>query len=107
MKEHRKGKRVPLDVYLNKFVRGVPFMVRARDISPEGIYLTQLLEPQTEEERVGVQFQLPGSREIIYAEGKVVRDEEAGGAAGNGVHFTLITDHHRKLIRKYIARRAA
>ncbi|MBI5547965.1 MAG: PilZ domain-containing protein [Deltaproteobacteria bacterium] len=108
MPEKRTCRRVPLDVYLNKFIKGVPFMARARDISPEGIFLTRLLEPQADDGRVGVQFQLPGTREVIYAEGEVVRDANRGGRApGSGIRFTLITEYHRRLIERYIARHQA
>lgn len=106
MTEKRTTNRVALDVYMNKFIKGVPFMVRARDISANGIYLTQLIEPQAGDGRVGVQFQLPGVKEVIYAEGEVVRDMKRGRASGNGVRFTLITDYHRRLIEKFVARKA-
>ncbi len=107
MTEKRTNRRVPLDVYLNKFIQGVPFMARAKDISREGIYLTRLIEPAKGESRVGVQFQLPGTREVIYAEGEVVRDGERNAARGNGIRFTLITDYHRRLIERYVARQVA
>jgi len=106
MTEKRTTRRVPLDVYLNKFIKGVPFMARAKDISPDGIFLTQLLEPTADDARVGVQFQLPGTREVIYAEGEIVREYSRGQLAGNGVRFTLITDHHRRLIERFVARAA-
>ncbi len=102
MSEQRHSRRVPLDVYLNKFIKGVPFMARARDISAEGIYLTQLIEPTGTVQRVGLQFQLPGCNEIIYAEGEVVRDVEKEAARGHGVRFTLLTDYHRRLIERFI-----
>ena len=107
MTEKRTNRRVPLDVYLNKFIKGVPFMARARDISPDGIYLTRLLEPEAAESRIGVQFQLPGTKEVIYAEGEVVLDTRRGRATGNGIRFTLITDYHRRLIERYVTRHAA
>ena len=106
MTEQRKTRRVPLDVYLNKFIRGVPFMVRARDISPEGIFLTQLIEPTAGEARVGIQFQLPGTSEVIYAEGEIVRDVEHSRGGGHGIRFTLLTGYHRRLIERYVARHA-
>jgi hypothetical protein len=106
MTEHRRNRRVPLDVYLNKFIKGVPFMARARDISTEGIYLTQLIEPSLGLQRVGLQFQLPGCSEVIYAEGEVVRDVEKGKARGHGVRFTLLTEYHRRLIERFIRRAA-
>ena len=104
MPEKRTARRVPMDVYLNKFIKGVPFMARAKDISPEGIYLTQLLEPEAADGRIGVQFQLPGTHEVIYAEGEIVRDGKRNRATGHGIRFTLITDYHRRLVERYIRR---
>ena len=105
--EKRISRRVPLDVYLNKFIKGVPFMARANNISPDGIFLTQLIEPLADDARIGVQFQLPGSKEVIYAEGEIVREAHRGRADGNGVRFTLITDYHRRLIERFVTRAPA
>jgi hypothetical protein len=104
MTDQRKTQRVPLDIYLNKFIRGVPFMVRARDISPEGIFLTQLIEPDAGEPRVGLQLQLPGTSEVIYAEGEIVRDGHSPRGGGHGIRFTLLTGYHRRLIERYVWR---
>lgn len=109
MSDKRKQTRVPLDVYLNKYVAGVPYMARSADISSEGLGLATLIEPEAAGRRVGLQFQLPGSEEVIYAEGEVVRewaslDERNEGA---GVRFTLLTERHRKLIDQYVSRAAA
>jgi hypothetical protein len=104
MANHRKTKRAPLDVYLNKFVGGVPHLSRASDISAEGVSLARLLEPEQGGKRVGLQFQLPGSEEIIYAEGEVVRDwVNAKQETRSGVKFTLLTDRHRKMIDRYVS----
>ncbi len=109
MSDKRKAKRVPLDIYLNKYIGGVPHLVRAADISQEGLSLSRLIEPQHEHKRVGLQFQLPGSEEIIYAEGEVVREWVQLDAArskneNSGVRFTLLTERHRKLIDAYVER---
>ena len=106
MFEQRLSYRVPLDIYLNKFIRGVPYMSRSRDISRDGIFLNQLLEPVNEGERIGVQFQLPGTNEVIYAEGHIVRERQKAGRVGHGIRFTLITDYHRRLIDRFIRRSA-
>lgn len=102
MIDQRRARRVPLDIYLNKFIKGIPFMARARDISQQGIYLTQLIEPDKKDERIGIQFLLPGTREVIYAEGQIVREEQRGRATGHGIRFTLITEQHRRLIASYV-----
>ncbi|MCP3099499.1 PilZ domain-containing protein [Myxococcus sp. K15C18031901] len=107
MSDKRKTKRAPLDIYLNKYMGGVPYMSRAADISPDGVSLSRLIEPQHDAKRVGLQFQLPGSEEIIYAEGEVVREwvELASSKRErSGVRFTLLTERHRKMIDAYVDR---
>ncbi len=108
MSEKRRISRVPLDIYLNKYVAGVPYMARTSDISPEGLNLAHLIEPQIAGKRVGLQFQLPGSEEVIYAEGEVVREwvDSRASSDGSGIRFTLLTDRHRKMIDQYVARHA-
>ena len=79
MAEQRRTGRAQIDILLNKYVGGVPYTARARDISPGGVRLARLLEPEHAGKRVGLQFQLPGSSEVIYAEGEVVRGVGGGG----------------------------
>lgn len=104
----RKNGRVPLDIYLNKYVGGVPYMTRSSDISRDGLSLAHLIEPHAAGKRVGLQFQLPGSEEVIYAEGEIVREWVQAGvrkkAEGSGIKFTLLTERHRRLIEQYVAR---
>jgi hypothetical protein len=108
MSDKRKAMRVPLDIYLNKYMEGVPYMVHAADISQEGVGLGHLIEPEQGERRVGLQFQLPGSEEVIYAEGEVVREWVEAGThkekERSGVRFTLLTSRHRQMINQYVAR---
>lgn len=105
MSDKRKTNRVPLDIYLNKYVAGVPYMARTADISREGVALARLIEPSMHGKRVGLQFQLPGSEEVIYAEGEIVREwAQLGKKEGSGVRFTLITERHRRLIDQYVTR---
>ena len=104
MSEKRKTSRVPLDIYLNKYVAGVPYMARTADISREGVALAHLIEPDLNGKRVGLQFQLPGTEEVIYAEGEIVREwAELGKKEGSGIRFTLITERHRRLIDHYVS----
>lgn len=106
MSEKRKQTRVPMDIYLNKYVAGVPYMARSADISKEGVGLAHLIEPSMHGKRVGLQFQLPGSEEVIYAEGEIVREwaDMDQNEEGSGVRFTLVTERHRRLIEQYISR---
>lgn len=100
--EHRKSPRAPLDVYLNKVVGEDLFMCRATDISAEGIYLSSLIEPDWDGSRVALEFALPGSQEVIWAGGEVVRDGLRGQAEGAGIRFTALPDRYRRLIEDYV-----
>jgi hypothetical protein len=105
MTDHRRKARAPLDIYLNKYLGGVPYMARTANISPEGLSLSRLIEPTHAGKRVGLQFQLPGSEEVIYAEGEVVREwVGASRREGAGIRFTLLTERHRRMIDAYVAR---
>ncbi len=109
MSDKRRNGRVPLDIYLNKYVAGVPYMARASNISKEGVSLAHLIEPSQNGRRVGLQFQLPGSEEVIYAEGEVVREwaELTRKREGSGIRFTLLTERHKRLIEQYVTRHTA
>jgi c-di-GMP-binding flagellar brake protein YcgR len=106
MSNQRKQNRVALDVFMNKYVAGVPYMTRASDISREGVGLAHLIEPDQSGKRVGLQFQLPGSEEVIYAEGEVVREwaDLDNREEGSGIRFTLLTERHRRLIDQFCTR---
>ena len=107
MIEKRRARRAQLDIYLNKYVDGVPYLARTSDISPTGVALAQLIEPSPADSRVGLQFQLPGSLELIYVEGEVVRRWAGKNCNRSGVRFTLIAERHRKLIGEFVDRGAA
>lgn len=105
LNDQRKRNRARLDIYLNKYVQGVPYMARAADISADGLSLANLIEPHHAGKRVGLQFQLPGSEEVIYAEGEVVREWVGSHhKEGAGVRFTLMTERHRKLVDAFVSR---
>jgi len=107
MIEKRRAPRARLDIYLNKYVGGVPYLARTSDISPTGVALAHLIEPSHADPRVGLQFQLPGSAELIYIEGEVVRRWAGKNCDRSGVRFTLIAERHRKLIGEFVERAAA
>jgi c-di-GMP-binding flagellar brake protein YcgR len=109
----RKNPRVALDIFLNKFIEGTPYLCRTTDISAEGMYVGALIEPElaaaneTDGQVIGLQFQLPGTEEVIYAEGEVVRSQQKKRAKGYGVRFTHLARRHQQLIEQYVRHRVA
>ena len=102
--ENRVVNRKSLDVYMNKYIGDEPFMVRTADISPTGIYLHKLIEPDLPEgSMVSLEFQLPHTDEVIWARGAVMRESQRWGTSGVGVWFTILPDGYRQMIEDYVA----
>ena len=111
----RQANRVEVDFYLNKIIGDEPHLARARDISTEGIYVYKILEPEVGSSSgcIGLEFQLPGTDETIWAVGEIVRDEPAlttrRKIPENGValRFTRIGDSDRRKIQVFVRKMGA
>ena len=100
--DRRNDRRRPVDVFVNRFLNGYPFMCRAMDISRTGMKLVPLLEPTDKTPRfMGLQFQLPGTREVISASGEAVFADGEDGPVG--VRFTRLSPVEADLIEKFVA----
>ena len=104
MSTYRKSPRVPLNVYLNKFVGNSPFMCRAANISEEGIFLASLIEPEHRGASVSLEFALPGDEEVMWAHGTVVREGTHRDCEAAAIRFTVIPDKYRRRIADYVQR---
>ncbi|MCA9547744.1 MAG: PilZ domain-containing protein [Myxococcales bacterium] len=101
----RVNRRAPLDLYINKVVDGVPFLARTRDISRGGVYVERLLEPLAHlDAPVAVEFVLPESDEVIWAEAEVVHGDPERGV---GLRFKGLDPYFAGLIGAYVAHAAA
>ncbi len=87
-RERRNAKRKEIDLLVNRFLNGYPYMCKATDISRTGMRLARLREPNQKSgpRFMGLQFQLPGSQHVITASGEMVFDDHRRGELG--VHFT-------------------
>lgn len=109
---HRRGKRerrqvgvrVPVDIILNKYIKGRPYLCRATNLGRGGLLVHRVREPSSEETRVGLQFQLPGDDRVITCAGEIVH--EHAWADASGVRFTCLSPEHQALIDAYLARAA-
>lgn len=94
----RTGRRVPVDIYVNKVIDGVPHLARTRDISRSGLYLHRLLEPEAPSgARIAVELVLPGTDEVLWAEAEVVRDADGG----SGLRFVDLTPRQERLLAAF------
>jgi hypothetical protein len=101
--DRRSHRRAPLDVLANRFLDGYPYLCRATDISTRGIRLRRFNEPSARTRYVGLQFQLPGSDEILTASGEVVSSDE--GTQAVGIRFTHLAPKTRAAIERYLSPR--
>jgi hypothetical protein len=98
--EKRRTARVPVDMLLNKFIKGRPYICRASNISHKGLLVHRVHEPFSGECQVGLQFMLPGTDRIITCAGKILY--EHGWVSANGIRFTSVSAEHQKWIDEFI-----
>lgn len=96
--DRRKSHRTAVDLYMNRYLDGEPFMCRATDISRTGIRLEPLIEPDRPHRYMGLEFRLPGSDRVITASGEAVVDLRGRTV---GIRFTRIAPEHADLIDDY------
>jgi hypothetical protein len=92
-----------VDLLINRFLNGYPYLCRATNISRTGIGIVPLNEPAGTTRFVGLQFQLPGSQEIVTASGEAVF---ASGSRGPvGIRFTRVPPASAEQIGRFVAGR--
>lgn len=103
----RQHERAGLDLYINKIIGDEPHLTRVRDISVSGVYLYKLLEPEDTAggTSVGLELELPGTRDTIWAAGEIVRKENATAGEGVAIKFTRIAAHDRRMIADFVESR--
>jgi hypothetical protein len=82
----------------------------ATNVSPTGLYVHRTYEAGLkrlqfgrEDRYVQLEFELPGTSEIIWARGEVRYDDvETQLLHGTGVHLTDIARAHARLLRDYV-----
>jgi hypothetical protein len=108
MANQRKTDRAPIDIYLNKIIDEARHLAKAQDISVDGMWVSRILEPRSEQRAVGLEFQLPGTAEVINAAGEVIREDvRAGGEGdveGSAIRFTHMASRYRRMIEVYVSR---
>lgn len=99
----RQGLRMPLQLFLNTYSEDKTERCMSLNISPDGIFLNRLFQPETQDpSTVVMEFQLPGMSEVIWAKGEVCYDKTDEYFHKTGVRFTTIAKKHRELLKDYI-----
>jgi hypothetical protein len=103
--ERRADPRREVDLLLNRFVNGYPYLCRATDISRSGVRIVPLHEPAGAPRFMGLQFQLPGCDEVVTASGEMVVAPGRDGSVG--VRFTRVPPGVAEQIGRFLGQRGA
>jgi len=99
--DRRYNKRVKVDMFINRFLNGQPYMCRMVDISRTGIRLAPMLEPNASQgpSYMGLQFQLPDRNDILTASGvAITRDDKTVG-----IRFTSLPPDSAWAIESFLS----
>jgi hypothetical protein len=100
--DRRLGFRVPLEMFLNEYVQDRAHRALTVNISETGVYLNKVLSPISRSNRVvGLEFELPGTGETIWARGEICYDSLDDYFHGQGVRFTGMPRLHARMLRDY------
>jgi hypothetical protein len=104
--ERRFGFRIPLEMFLNQYAQDRPHRGLTVNISETGVYVNKVIAPMLRTGRVvGLEFELPGTGEVVWARGEVCYDSLDDLFHGQGIRFSGMARAHQKLIRDYCMER--
>ena len=99
--DRRYNKRIKVDLFINRFLNGQPYMCRMVDISRTGIRLAPMIEPDGDRapQYMGLQFQLPDRDDVLTASGlAITRDDMTVG-----VRFTSLPPDSAWAIESFLS----
>lgn len=115
MQNRRDDRRIPLETFYNEFVSDRPSRGLITNVSERGLRVQRLLRPSARMSRVvQLEFELPGTGELIWAKGEAIFDEleiATFGPTGEGPSATLhssgirvvaVANKHARLMRDYV-----
>jgi hypothetical protein len=104
--DRRIGFRVDLELFFTQYIRDRPFRVLGTNLSETGLFLHRVsLDPQASlmpaGTVVGLELELPGTGEVIWARGEICRERRARAVFGSGVRFADMPRVHARLVRDF------
>ena len=104
--DRRGDTRVRTEMFLNQYVREQPYRALATNLSPNGLFVQKLALPKTRHApSVGLEFELPGTGEVIWARAECRFDSVASDFHLTGLRFIAMARKHERLIRDYVRER--
>lgn len=103
--DRRVTPRFPLRTYMHQYVRDVAYEAVALDVSESGLAIRKPTARIAHERIVGVELELPGTSEIIWASAEARFHAVDARAHFSGLHFLSMATKHQRLIRDYVRER--
>jgi hypothetical protein len=101
--DRRTDVRVRTEMFLNQYVREQPYRAQATNVSPHGLFVQKLAMPRTRHApSVALEFELPGTGEVIWASAECRYDAVASDFHLTGLRFKAMAQKHERLIRDYV-----
>ncbi|HOU90083.1 MAG TPA: PilZ domain-containing protein [Polyangiaceae bacterium] len=99
MFDRRHEARQKIDLFLNKYVDGHPYLCRARDISRTGLRVTAVHEPESSAVSSTLELRLPGDEKTLWVWAEQVwrRGKE------RALHFVALHDRDQERLDAWIA----
>jgi PilZ domain len=101
--DRRYEHRVPLEMYLTAYVEDQPRRGFTANLSESGLYLNTLsCEPLAPFTPVGLELELPGTPETIWASGLLCFDEVDEYFYGEGIRFVAMARRHLRMLHEFL-----
>jgi len=103
-RNRRLGFRVPLQMFLTQYVNDRPFRAGTSNVSEHGVYLNLIKGAPfcRDTSTVGLEFELPGTSEVIWARGEICYDQMDQYFHGTGIRFMAMPRVHARLVRDFV-----
>lgn len=103
--DRRLGFRVPTEMFMNQYISDQPFRAMAGNLSESGVLLNRVKSTRKcrpgRRQVVGLEFELPGTGEIIWARGEICYQAKDSYFYTDGVRFTAMPKVHARLLRDF------
>jgi hypothetical protein len=101
--DRREDLRIGVEMFLNQYVKDHPYRAQAINVSSAGIYLQKLADPLARRSKeVGLEFELPGTNEVIWARAESRFEWVADDFHLTGLRFTAMARKHERLVHDYV-----
>ena len=99
--DRRVGFRVPTEMFINQYIEDRPFRAMAGNLSESGLLLNRVKPSKSELRVVGLEFELPGTGETIWARGEICSQRTDSYFYTDRVRFTAMPGVHARLLRDF------